>query len=82
MTFPPRCYYCRHAIRWPFGLVIFWGTRRAIVLGRRRLHVAHRSCMIAHADRRLWVSGHGAAGQSRWEADAFPRDDGFTTHRQ
>jgi hypothetical protein len=74
MRFPPRCYYCRRVIGWPFGLVIFRGSMRW-------LHVAHRSCMIADADRRLWVSGPVAAGQSRREADAFPRDNGVTTDR-
>src|ERR1700737_2884282 len=65
MSFPPRCYYCRRVIRWPFGLAIFWGTRRAILWGRRRLHVAHRSCIIAHADRKLWVTGHERQKQRR-----------------
>jgi hypothetical protein len=41
MSFPPRCYYCRRIISWPFGLRIFRGSRR--------LHVAHRSCFTAHA---------------------------------
>jgi hypothetical protein len=37
MNFPPRCYYCRRIIWWPFGLIFF----RAFW----RLHVAHRSCV-------------------------------------
>jgi hypothetical protein len=43
---------------------IFWGSMRG-------LHVAHRSCMIAEADRRLWVSGPVAAGQSRGKQMLF-----------
>jgi hypothetical protein len=37
MIFPPRCYYCRRSIRWPFGLVVFQGSVR--------WHIAHRSCL-------------------------------------
>jgi hypothetical protein len=38
MNFPPRCYYCRRPIRWPFGLVVFRGSVQR--------HVAHRSCLF------------------------------------
>jgi hypothetical protein len=69
MRFPPRCYYCRRVIRWPLGLVVFWGTKRAFYWGRRRLHVAHHTCLVATE----W---------SRGQADAFPGDDGFTNHHQ
>lgn len=43
MSFPPRRFYCRSVIRWPFGLVIFRGSSR--------LHVAHRSCCAKYGPR-------------------------------
>jgi hypothetical protein len=64
MRFPPRCYYRRRVIRWLLGLTISRGSMRW-------LDVAHRSCMIADADRRLWVSGPVAAGQSRGKQMLF-----------
>jgi hypothetical protein len=49
MCFPPRCYYCRSRIRWPFGLSIFRGWTG--------LHVAHRSCSVSAQ----WSRGQGNA---------------------
>jgi hypothetical protein len=52
MSFPPRCYYCFHRIRWPLGVVVFRGSAN--------WHVAHRACIdeklarpYVHPQRRL-----------------------------
>jgi hypothetical protein len=50
MSFPPRCYYCRRIIWWPFGLVFF----RAFW----RLHVAHRSCVNSVDPRNIATVDH------------------------
>jgi hypothetical protein len=49
MRFPPRCYYCRRVVRWPFGLTVFRGSVRRCMLHT----VLAWSLPNGHADKQM-----------------------------
>ena len=59
MSLPPRCYYCRRVMRWPWGIVLFRGSVQ--------WHIAHRACLAkkrAHPYAHLARSARTSAAEN------------------